>query len=672
MKARAILVSLAIALTFSTISYAQQWDWVHRFTGEAVRGSSVGTDDDQNVYLAGTFTGTNFIGTNRISTEAGHNTFVARFSSFGEPFSVTTLGRALQKMLVAGDGSVFVCGNLSFGEGANAITNAFLARLDGEQVVWTEPVPTGLSGASSMAFGPDGSIYVLSSTTQAVVHRYTQEGDLLNAFTVPGELMSAYGISVGPFSELYLLSRRRASWYGYTIDFISRVSGTGEVLWTWDNTPGGFYDDRYIRAMTATPDGGVVWVGYNSSRLPSRSAVVTKISMVGTQEWRTGISAYHKQLHSAEAVTVDDHGNVHVTGFSHYNYGHAEHLLVMSVSPNGATLSAEHIGSYIGGHRNVGAAIAVDKLGAILVTGTTEGALILGSNRLSSAALNGFIARRSTILPELSQAQIGNQTLLGWPVTALPFALQQSSDGGNTWTFVSTPPERIGWVNQTLVPSNVDHIYRLFRTNEVPVLHPPRILSFPVGPGSAFLTRPRILVTNSASAWTSHLKVYFDDANLDPLSVVWTNLNTGQPLTNEFRITRHSGRNDWNTHYEPYYEASIVIDSSMFSPGLNGISVSVSDGTFTTTGYYPEFEVITYEQAVEEFLAALEELRSTAAGRKAIQLLDAYRRAQDREREKLAENRWSQFKRQLSRVKSVSEEQRGALAAAAEVVKTVL
>jgi hypothetical protein len=408
------------------------------------------------------------------------------------------------------------------------------------------------------------------------------------------------------------------------------------VIWTWDNVWSGYNWNHYIQAIAATPDGGVVWVGCHYNWLPQSSAIVAKLSLIGTQEWGTGIGAYHKQLHRADAVAADARGNIHVTGYSHHSYGHAPHLMILSVSPEGGILSAEHIGSYAKGHENGGAAIAVDKHEAVIVTGITEGAVIFGSNRLSHAALNGFVARRSTIFPELRQEQIGNERVISWPVTALPFALQQSTDGGNTWSFVSVPPNREGWLNQTILPADGATLFRLFRTNETPILHPPRIMRL-LEFGGRFLDHPHVVVSGLTEDWTSRLRLYFEDVDLDPLTVTWTNLNTGQQLTNDIRVGKLPGRNDWTTRYPEYHDASVAIDSSMFPSGRYTVAVSVSDGTFTTTEYYPEFEVITYEQAVEEFLVALEELRSSAAGRKAIQLLEAYRRAQDRERLRLAE-----------------------------------
>ena len=163
------------------------------------------------------------------------------------------------------------------------------------------------------------------------------------------------------------------------------------------------------------------------------------------------------------------------------------------------------------GHANRGSAIAVDKDGGVIVTGTLEGQTIFGSNRLSYAPAGGFVARRSTVLPELVQEWRGDVLVLSWPATALPFALQQSEDGGSNWSFVATTPQRDGRRNQTILPAGDGAtLFRLLRTNELPILHPPRI--FPLSaPGGAFLNHERVVIAGNPDSWLSRLVVYFDD-----------------------------------------------------------------------------------------------------------------------------------------------------------------
>ncbi len=662
--------------------HAQQWDWVQRFSGDSTVGTAVGVDEAQNVYVAGTFSGTNYIGTNRITSGAGDNLFIAKFDSFGTPLWTTTASGVLTKMLVASNGSVFVCGNLTLRDSSNVQTssNVFLARLDEGSVAWMTPLPQGDAAPASMAFGPDETVYVLASTNRAFIRRYAQDGELLTEVALQADIFASaesgfvgpQGIAVGRTGEVYVFGRRRA-YADVTIDFAARVSVSGEVIWTWDAAPSAYFTDHYLHGIAAAIDGGVVVVGRHSNPIPQRSAFAVKISPMGTQEWSNGVFAYSKGFHSAEAVTVDARGTIYVTGYTDGSYYNAERLLILTLSPFGEKLSRESIESYVKGDRNAGKAIAVDKDGAVIVTGILEGQTIFGTNKLSYAPKGGFVARRSTILPELTQRQVGNDTLLSWPATALPFALQQSTDGGSNWSFVAVEPQRSGWRNQTTLPAASDTLFRLLRTNEVRTLHPPRIFPLYV-PGISFLSHTQVVIIGSPNAPASRLGAYFEDEDDDPLTVNWRNLQTGEAITNSNFISKYPGVDDRTIRHGTYYGASVALDASMFSPGLhsNEVSVSVSDGTSTVTSVYPDFEAIRSETALAEFLSALDALRNERAGRQAALLWEAWRRAKDRGREKLAAQRWRHFERQLQRVSSLDMQERGRLLNAAVEIQAVL
>jgi hypothetical protein len=49
----------SLLLLFCSSVGAQQWQWVQSFSGEGAISTQVGHDDAQNVYVAGTFRGTN-------------------------------------------------------------------------------------------------------------------------------------------------------------------------------------------------------------------------------------------------------------------------------------------------------------------------------------------------------------------------------------------------------------------------------------------------------------------------------------------------------------------------------------------------------------------------------------------------------------------------------------
>jgi hypothetical protein len=658
------------ALLFACLcTHAEQWDWVQRFSGESTVGTTVGVDDAQNVYVGGTFRGTNYIGTNLVTRNTNDNVFIAKFDPFGNPLWLVTASGGATKMLVASNGSVFVCGNLSFTNPAtgSSVGNVFLVRLDEGEITWSEPPPQGVAGAGGMAFGPDETIYILDATNQPAVRRYSQGGLLLDSILIQRERFTPLGVAVGPHEELFVMGRYAADW-PYLVDFTALISRAGEVVWTWSPGASAYNYDHKIQAIAAAPDGGAISVGFHSTWLPERWAFVTKHSLTGTQEWATGVSGYFKMFFSADAVTVGPNGNIYITGYAGGSYYNAERLLVLTLSPSGKLLSDERIASYVKGDANNGKAIAVDKDGALIVAGTLRGQTIFGTNKLSYGA-GGFVARRSTLFAELVQQQVGNDVVLSWPSSAFPLALQESSDGEN-WTFVNSPPERSGWRNQAILPAISGLQFRLFRTNETPILHAPRILRLEV-PGVSFLYHPKVVIVRT-NAPAAYLTAYFDDEDENTLSVTWTNVETSTALTNGISVTRYPAQDEMRYHYPAYYGASVALDALILVPGAPSVSISVSDGTFTTTQNYSSFEIISAETAVQEFLDAIEPLRSERGARQALEFLDGYRRAAAEGRAKVAEKRWVRFQRHLQRIKSLGEEEHSRLSSAAEQVKPLL
>jgi len=78
-------------LFFAASASAQEWDWVQRFSSDS-SGTAIGVDGEQNVYVAGTFTGTNYLGTNRFVSANGSAAFLLKFNPDGEVVWIMTLG----------------------------------------------------------------------------------------------------------------------------------------------------------------------------------------------------------------------------------------------------------------------------------------------------------------------------------------------------------------------------------------------------------------------------------------------------------------------------------------------------------------------------------------------------------------------------------------------------
>jgi hypothetical protein len=154
-------------------------------------------------------------------------------------------------------------------------------------------------------------------------------------------------------------------------------------------------------------------------------------------------------------------------------------------------------------------------------------------------------------------------------------------------------------------------------------------------------------------------------------TATFTNLQNGEPLTNDVLVLTWLGEDDWGRRALTFYDGGIAADTTIFLPGFHSVLVSVSDGSFTVTNS-ASFEVISFDTALQELRARLEPLAINRAGRKAVAFFDAALRADEQEREKLTGRRWRHFQRQFARVTALDEEERRELSLAATQIQALL
>src|SRR5687767_10698270 len=147
MKARGIFCLLCALLFASTFSQAQQWDWVQRFSGDST-GTAIGVDGNQNVYVAGTFSGTNYLGTNQFVSAGSNDVFLLKLNPDGEVAWSISVGGPLNdsvfRMTVTADGAVFLIGDFtiaallpeSLPSRVHDVDHVFIARVDDGKFTW--------------------------------------------------------------------------------------------------------------------------------------------------------------------------------------------------------------------------------------------------------------------------------------------------------------------------------------------------------------------------------------------------------------------------------------------------------------------------------------------------------------------------------------------------------
>src|SRR5215203_2163862 len=118
MSPRAICNLLAVISCFVVSAQAQQWDWIRRFSGEST-GWKLALDGEENVYLAGTFSGTNYLGTNLFAVAETNGSLLIKFNSDGDVVWAHTLHGSLSHLVVTSNGTLFVTGNFVTEEALN-------------------------------------------------------------------------------------------------------------------------------------------------------------------------------------------------------------------------------------------------------------------------------------------------------------------------------------------------------------------------------------------------------------------------------------------------------------------------------------------------------------------------------------------------------------------------
>src|SRR5215203_1443039 len=107
MSPRAICNLLAVISCFVVSAQAQQWDWIRRFSAEST-ALKLAVDAEENVYVSGTFSGTNYLGTNEFSVAETNGSYLLKLDPDGEVVWAHTLHGSIQQIIVTSDGELFV------------------------------------------------------------------------------------------------------------------------------------------------------------------------------------------------------------------------------------------------------------------------------------------------------------------------------------------------------------------------------------------------------------------------------------------------------------------------------------------------------------------------------------------------------------------------------------
>jgi len=159
---------------------------------------------------------------------------------------------------------------------------------------------------------------------------------------------------------------------GYYDYLTIKYNPSGDTLWVASyNGPDNYYD--IATAMVLDDSGNVYVTGWSENTIPYESDVVTvKYNSDGEEQW-VNRYAYPDILSDeiANAIAIDDSGNVYVTGYI-YPSGSWSDYLTIKYNPAGDTLWTARYNSPTDAPDEA-IAVAVDGLGNVYVTGNSIG-----------------------------------------------------------------------------------------------------------------------------------------------------------------------------------------------------------------------------------------------------------------------------------------------------------
>lgn len=370
----------------TTIKYnssgVQQWIAFYNGTVSLNdRGVSVAADDSGNVYVTGTSTGSGAledIVTIKYSS-SGDSVWVRRFNGEGDSVDIANA------VAVDGSGNVCVSGS-SIGKGTTYDYTAIKYSPSGEQL-WAARYNgpgNGIDWVFSMTADSSGNVYLTGGSLgkrtfyDYATIKYSPSGKMLWTARYDAEKYNdeATAIAVDGSGNVYVTGSSNSD-FGFFqkmigMDFATvKYSPDGRLKWVKR------YNSREnkqdVSKALAVDDSDNVYVaglsGLGFGGLPVVSdLVIIKYNKAGDEIWKTEYSVSENSHETAEAMALDNSGNVIITGFSFYHY---ENYLTIMMNSSGRTVWSKIYNGSSGGS-DISKSVAVDDSGNVYVTGESD------------------------------------------------------------------------------------------------------------------------------------------------------------------------------------------------------------------------------------------------------------------------------------------------------------
>ncbi len=206
---------------------------------------------------------------------------------------------------------------------------------------------------------------------------------MLNVFIVPVRITGKQFLLLSVFFILSVTALRAQ----LSPVWVQRVEGSGD------------HSDKY-NAVAADAAGNICLAGYSVREGHQRDFLVAKTDANGDTLWMRYINGSNDGDDEAMAVAVDASGNVYATGYTDSDKSNLDYLTV-KYDGNGNLLWAVAYNYEMAWHDDKAVALAVDSLGNVYVTGSSDGSATVTENldfatvKYDAAGAVQYVARKN-------------------------------------------------------------------------------------------------------------------------------------------------------------------------------------------------------------------------------------------------------------------------------------
>lgn len=375
---RLILILSLLFLSGEVLAQGVAEIWVvhYNHSGSGVdEAEALAVDDSGNVYVAGRS------GASELSVDYA----TIKYSPNGDSFWVRRYngpGNGADRptaLAVDLSGNVYVTG-FSLGSGANTDYATIKYAPNGE-TLWTrryDGPDSSFEIASALAVDVSGNVYVtggspgVGTNDDFATIKYDSNGDSLwvARYNGPGNFIDqAQAVTADDSGNVYVTGY---SWSATSIDYATiKYAPTGDSLWVkrYDGPTSG--DDKAV-GLAVDGAGNVYITGESPGSGTGFDYATIKYAPNGDTLWIRRYNGPANGDDRAEAVALDDSGNVYVTGWSQGS-GTGIDYATIKYAPSGDTVWVRRYNGPPGSSSDQAFALAIDDSGNACVTGRSLG-----------------------------------------------------------------------------------------------------------------------------------------------------------------------------------------------------------------------------------------------------------------------------------------------------------